>query len=657
MNTTVEARAVQTNRTTASATWPQEAGSSHSASPGELSRGQTPLSPWSLPLGPAEPGRWVPVIPESAPFTPEQRAWLNGFLAGLFSYAPVPAPTSSSAEKQLQPLTILYGSQTGNAERLAKQAVKEAASRGFAATVQELGAYDIARLAQEKNLLIVTSTYGDGEPPDNARAFWQNLVNNPTLRLAGLRYSVCALGDRNYTHFCKFGRDLDAFLEQLGAQRIHARQDCDTDFEEPFRQWLMGAFQALANSDSNFQAEFSIPPAANPRPNGPAIQAQPALRATSVPILWSRKQPFPARLLANHPITSMQASREVRHFAISLEQSGLQYEPGDALGVWPTNDPALVEELLQLLNFNGEEEVPGRDGQPVPLRQALLQHYELNKISDILLQTLKEKCRNLQLPDAASHANEARSATPTQRLHLIDLLQSCSRLPFAPAEFVALLRPLQPRFYSIASSPLLYPAEVHLTVRIVRYELHGRIRKGVCSTYLAERVPPPGAVPVFLHKNPAFRLPPPDRPLIMVGPGTGIAPFRAFLQHRQASGARGQSWLFFGGHSRDTDFFYQDEIHNFLKEGVLTRLDLAWSREQAHKIYVQHRMLEHAKELWHWLEQGAAFYVCGDATRMARDVDAALHQIIQQAGGLSPDNATEYVARMRAEKRYCRDVY
>ena len=599
------------------------------------------------------PARWVPVIPESAPFTPEQRAWLNGFLAGLFSHVPLPDAGTGPAPKPLEPLTILFGSQTGNAENLAKKIAKEAGQRGFAPTVQELGAFDLARLPAERNLLIVTSTYGDGEPPDNARAFWDKIRTDHAPRLEGVRFSLCALGDRNYPKFCQFGKDLDARLEQLGAQRVHPRQDCDVDFEEPFSAWLAGALNALSNAAG---AGPQTAPTTNHAASTAAAGDAPA--PTSSTASWSRRHPFPARLILNRKLTRDGSAKDVRHFVVSIAGSGLRYEPGDALGVRPTNDPELVQKLLHLLHAKGSEEVriPGHPN-PTPLRQALLEHLDITRIPESLLAAVAERTqspelRSLLAPDAADALTRFLAGR-----QIVDLLALLPGPTFTPGEFVACLRPLQPRLYSIASSPLCHPDEVHITVNIVRYTSHGRQRKGVCSSFLADRVTPDTPLPVYIHANPAFRPPPPDTPLIMVGPGTGIAPFRAFLQHRQAIGARGKNWLFFGDQHAATDFLYEDELSRWVKDGLLTRLDLAWSRDQAEKMYVQHRMLEHASELWRWLEEGAAFFVCGDASRMARDVDAALHKVVQIGGGLSPDQATEYIARLRAEKRYCRDVY
>lgn len=615
----------------------------------------------------------VPVLPDSAPFTAEQRAYLNGFLAGLFAWTPVPAAGPAAAPPPLEPLAILFGSQTGNAERLAKQLAKEAGRQGFAPTVHDLAKFEPARLAAERNVLIVTSTYGDGEPPDNARAFWEVLNRDTAPRLEGLRFSVCALGDRSYPKFCQFGKDLDARLERLGATRAHSRQDCDVEFDEAFAQWSAAALSALAHVNGSpalppiqdrsagdavagaplARSGAAAPVALTALP--PARNAQPAPEAG--PVGFSKKQPFPARLLVNRRLSGAGSAKEVRHFEIALTGSGLSYEAGDALGVFPANDPALVEEVLRALGCDGEEAVPGKDGQPVSLRLALRSHFEITRIPQPLLAAVAERSGDARLRRLVSPEANGDLAEFLEGRDILDLLRAHPEAKFSPAEFTSRLRKLQPRLYSIASSPRSHPDQVHLTVGVVRYEAHGRRRGGVCSTFLADRVGPDTPVPVFVHTNPAFRPPAPDAPLIMVGPGTGIAPFRAFLQERQATGARGRNWLFFGDQHRATDFLYRDEIETFQRDGLLTRLDLAWSRDQAAKQYVQHRMLEHATELWRWLEAGAGFYVCGDARRMAKDVEAALCRVIETAGGKSADAAAAYVKRLKAERRYCRDVY
>ncbi|WP_414662951.1 sulfite reductase subunit alpha [Horticoccus sp. 23ND18S-11] len=581
----------------------------------------------------------VPFVPDSAPFTAEQRAWLNGFLAGLFSRTPAQAAAAVAAPP-LVPLTILFASQTGTSEGLAKRAAKEAGKRGFAATVLDLGQTDAGKLSAEKNVLLITSTYGDGEPPDSAKDIHSAMLAasqapTPAPQLASLRYSVCALGDTNYTQFCKCGADFDLYFEKLGGTRIAPRVDCDLDYEEKFSAWLNAALTAFG-----------------PAPSGAAAPAVPAAgleASTDVATGYSKQNPFPATLLASHNLNAPGSAKQVHHIAFDLADSGLAYEAGDALGVMPHNCPALVADVLATLGCDGEEAVTVPDGTTTSLRRALTEIYDLGKPSADLLAL----CTLVPAGDAASV--QAKAAP----LHVIDALLAAPGVKPAPADFVRALKKIRPRLYSISSSPKAHAGEVHLTVGAVRYELHGRARKGVCSTFLSDRaVPGETRVGVFVHANPSFRPPQNgDTPMIMVGPGTGIAPFRAFLHERKASGAKGRNWLLFGDQRAATDFLYQEELATLQREGVLTRLDTAFSRDQAEKIYVQQRMLEHAAELYAWLEAGAHFYVCGDASRMAKDVDAALHQVVERAGGKSPAQAAAYVQALKGAKRYARDVY
>ncbi len=569
----------------------------------------------------------VPVLPDTAPFTPEQRAWLNGYLAGLFSRGPLDpvarAVAPASTAGALKSLTILFGSQTGTAEGLAKKAAKEAGKRGFAATVLDMAQTDAAKLAAEKNVLLITSTFGEGEPPDNARALLAALTGEDAPSLAALRFAVCGLGDTNYTHFCQCGKDFDACLEKLGAIRVAARVDCDLDYEGPFTQWLDHALTALGSPAAEAAARHDDG-------TGARNKSPPA-----IPQVYSRKNPFAAPVLAVRCLSAAGSAKEVNHIELSLHGSGLAYEAGDALGVYPQNCPVLVADILSALGCDGEEAVVSPDGGSVSLRRALTELYDLGPPPAELL---------------------ALCAVPSV-FHVLDALVAAPAKPAAPA-LVAVLRKLQPRLYSIASSPKAHPGQVHLTVGAVRYAKDGRARKGTCSAFLAERALAAGLAGVFVHSNPSFRPPASgDVPMIMVGPGTGIAPFRAFLEERAATGARGKNWLFFGDQHAASDFLYRDELFARKSSGILTHLDLAFSRDQPEKIYVQHRMQENARELYAWLEAGAHFYVCGDASHMARDVDAALHQVIAAAGSKSPAAATAYVQALKAARRYARDVY
>ena len=540
----------------------------------------------------------VPVIPESAPFTAEQRAWLNGFLAGVLGRgAPVPAPTPAAAT----PLLIGFGSQSGNAESLARRLAREAAGRGFAARAAGLDSLQPADLTAAGRVLIVTSTWGEGDMPDNAVSFWDRLNSNGSSpRLDGVRYGVLALGDRNYGDtFCLAGRRLDERMEQLGAQRAVARVDCDVDFEATASAWSAAAFSALM--DGGGEAAAALPPAAETTNEPPAEPG-------------TRKNPLPAVLVEARRLNGEGSAKDTRHVVFSAP--GLEYRTGDALGIFVRNCPDLVEAVLRDTGLEGSSPVTLPTGETLPLREALTEHFEIRQLAG----------KTAPCSDAAA--------------------------------FVAGLRRLQPRLYSIASSPSAHPGEVHLCVGVVRYEAEGLVHKGVASTYLAERLPVGGEARVYVQRTEHFRLPEaPQIPIIMVGPGTGIAPFRAFLEERAAAGATGGAWLFFGDQHEATDFLYRDELEAHLATGTLTRLSTAFSRDHAAKRYVQHLMLEQAEELWQWLGRGAHFYVCGDASRMAKDVDAALHEIIRTAGGMSTEEAAAMVQELRRTKRYQRDVY
>ncbi len=598
----------------------------------------------------------IPYIPSSAPFTPEQRAWLNGYLAGLFADANLGEPgatsrSQSAPAKPADPLLVLYGSQSGSAEGLAKKFAKEATTKGFAPRVMELNAAAKLDLTQEARAVIITSTWGDGEPPDNATEFWSHISAEAAPKLANLNYSVLALGDKNYSEFCGAGKKLDERLEALGAKRIHPRVDCDLDYEALAKGWMDGVWPALIATSTGSESAASDP---GNSPNGPS----PAADSSTASPTYSRTNPFPARLITNRKLTGVDSGKDTRHFEISFQDSGLTYEVGDALGVIPQNCPALVDEIIRALGCDGEEGVTEPSGKETSLRSALLRNYQITKPGSSLLQLIADKAGDEELKSLLEPSRKADLDKFLYGREVIDVLLRCPTAKFAPKEFVGLLAKLQPRLYSISSSPKAHPGEVHLTIAAVRYESHGRARKGVCSTFLADHVEADTPVPVFVQTSHGFRIPADgSKPIIMIGPGTGIAPFRAFLEERRAIGATGKNWLFFGDQKAACDFLYREQLEAMLAEGSLTRLDTAFSRDQAEKIYVQTRMLEQAAALWRWLEDGAHLYVCGDAKRMAKDVDAALHEIIQNAGGKTADEAKAYVAKLKSDKRYQRDVY
>lgn len=577
----------------------------------------------------------VPFIPENAPFTLAQRAWLNGYLAGIFSTSAPPAePAAPKA-----PLLVLFGSQTGSSERLAKQTAKEAAQRGFAARAVCMEKYTEIAWETEPNLLVITSTYGDGDPPDNAQAFWAWLSAENAPRLEHTQFSVLALGDTNYPDFCAFGKKCDARLAELGAKRFAERRECDVDYETTAREWIDTVFAALA--------------AASPVALTSAAPSSEA--AVKMDAAFSKSNPFPARLLKNRNLCGAGSGKEVRHVELSIE--GMAYEVGDALGVWATNCPRVVDRLLAALGCDGEEGVQVIGHAEMPLRLALTKHLDATKPSNELLAAVAGRSGTGELSALLASDRKDDLRKWLWGREVSDVL-ALAAMPLTPDELLPLLRKLAPRLYSISSSPRAHAGEVHLTVGIVRYESHGIARGGVASTFLADRAGDQTPIPVFVQPSHGFNLPADRaRPIIMIGPGTGIAPFRAFLEERRVTGATGKNWLFFGDQRAATDFLYGDQLTEYVRDGHLARLDLAFSRDQAEKIYVQHRMIEFAGDLFRWLEDGAHFYVCGDASRMAKDVDAALHRIIVEAGGRSADEAAAYVARLKSEKRYQRDVY
>ncbi|HYF33778.1 MAG TPA: flavodoxin domain-containing protein, partial [Prosthecobacter sp.] len=524
-------------------------------------------------------------------------------------------------------------------EKLADQTAKEAKKRGFAPTVRNMADITPADLAKVENLLIIVSTWGDGDPPETASSFYKTFMAE-TLSLPKLRYSVCGLGDTSYEQFCKMGKDFDAKLETFGAQRIHARQDCDVDFEKPYRSWLDAALTAFG-------------PAA-PAVDTPAFAFVPAAAAVE----YDKSRPFHAELKERVLLNGKGTAKETWHYEFSLDGSGLAYEPGDALGIVPTNDPEEVQYLLKVTKHTGDEEVNVTDIGTKPLQAALREDFDITALTRPILVKLQALTKSKKL--AVLLADDAKDKLKDYLWgrSIADAITDFAPKGLSTADLVSLFRKLPPRLYSIASSPLAHPDEVHLTVASVRYNAHGRNRKGVASTYLADLLQKGDKAPVYVNQNKQFRLPAAaDTPIIMVGPGTGVAPFRAFVEHRAELGRHGKSWLFFGDQRYTYDFLYQTEWQEHLANKSLTRLDVAFSRDQPEKIYVQHKMAERSKDLYAWLREGAHFYVCGDANRMAHDVHEALIGVVSKEGGLSREAAEVYVEDLKKNKRYQRDVY
>lgn len=574
----------------------------------------------------------IPKIPDDAPFSAEQRAWLNDYFAKLV--ADFGSAKGAVAAGPAVPVTVLVGSQTGTSESTAKKLAKAMKKRNLEPNVVNMADYDHDKLATEENVLIITSTYGDGEPPDNAAELHEWLHSDAAPRLDKTRFSVLALGDREYPDFCECGIEFDLRFEALGAERIFPRVDCDVDFDDEYAQWSEGVIDFFA-------------PAAGAVVDNDVEQEDDG---------FTKSNPFPARILRNYNLNAPESEKATHHIEISLEGSDLNYEVGDALGLYPRNDETVVDEIIEATGFKANEIVPNGRGEETTLREALIASYDIRSLNKGFLENWQKNSHSPFLRALVQGGTKEQIDDFCWGRELIDLIiHHPADFPDAE-EFVGALKKLQPRLYSISSSPKAHPGEVHLTVGVVSYDAHDRVRGGVCSTYLAHRVEDtnPG---VYLHANAAFRPPSGDKDLIMVGPGTGIAPFRAFLEEREATEATGRSWLLFGNPHEATDFLYKDELEAMQEKGVLTKLTTAFSRDQEQKVYVQNRMVEHADEMWGWLNGGATFAVCGDASRMAKDVDKALHTIAETAGGLSPEAAVEWVKNLKKEKRYIRDVY
>ncbi|WP_226366632.1 sulfite reductase flavoprotein subunit alpha [Pseudonocardia sp. ICBG162] len=562
-------------------------------------------------------------ISPDAPFTAEQRIWLSGYLAGARSAAAAPV----RKETGMTPVHVLYGTETGNAEYVADLLTERLTEAGVPWELHELDAVGADALAAMSRVVVVCSTYGDGEMPDNADLFRKMITADDAPRLDATSFAVCALGDESYEDFCAAGRLLDTRLAELGATRILERRDCDVMWEDASAQWFPEIVAMLAAA-----------PAATTAPD-PAPEPEPVRRR-------DRPAPVPAVLAHRVRLSGPASDKEIHHHEFDLTGTGLTYAAGDSLTVVPANDPALVEAFLAHLGHDGDAPVGDR-----PLRELLTSAHEIVTPSRDLLDVLAERAADAGLRAAL---RDDRAACLWDR-DLLGLLHA-ARLRLDPEELVGLLRPLQHRAYSISSSPLLFPDRVHLTVAAVRYRCADRAVGGVCSTHLADRLAVGDTAVVALQPNTGFRPPADDVDMIMVGPGTGVAPFRAFLQERAARGARGRNWLLFGDRRSDHDFLYRSELLGWAEDGLLTHLDLAFSRDQAEKVYVQDRMRTHGARLHAWLAGGAHLYVCGDASRMARDVDAALHEILAAHTG-GEDGAAEFVADLKRGKRYLRDVY
>jgi sulfite reductase (NADPH) flavoprotein alpha-component len=589
------------------------------------------------------------MLPEHAPFTsdqrraldslissldPVQRGWLSGFLASCPSAAPVASAPVSAGK-----LVVLYGTESGNSESLADRAVKEAKKRGFQAAMKNMSDVSPADLSKITNLLVIVSTWGDGEPPETAAAFYKEFMTSQ-VALSGVRFAVCALGDTSYEKFCQTGKDIDARLEVLGASRVNPRQDCDLDYEGNFTAWLDDSLKAISPASAAAAAPVAF--------TAPAFNS----------VEYGKKNPFPGETLDSVILNGEGSAKETLHLEFSLASSGLSYEPGDALAILPVNAPDTIKAVLNAAKLTGTEEIEVKNVGRKLLADALREDFDITALSRNVLTKLADASGSATLRELLSEDAKDRLKEFNNGREIVDAIEQFAPSGLSAEALAGIFRKLPPRLYSIASSPLAHPDEVHLTVAAVRYNTHGRPRKGVCSTFLADLVKSGDTVPLFIQPNKNFRLPADgSTPVIMVGPGTGVAPFRAFIEHRAALGSQGKNWLFFGDQRYTYDFLYQLEWQDHLQNGTLSRLDVAFSRDQPEKVYVQDRMIEQGKDLYEWLEEGAHFYVCGDANRMASDVHEALITIVQNQGAKSREAAEAYVEDLKKTKRYQRDVY
>lgn len=578
--------------------------------------------------------------------TDQQKIWLTGYLSAQAalagSEAVTPAPSAAaSAQPVKKDVTVLYGSQTGNSEGLAKKTAQHLEEKGFQVTLSSMSDFKPNNLKKINNLLVIVSTHGEGDPPDNALSFHEYVHGRRAPKLDHLSFSVLSLGDSSYEFFCQTGKEFDERFEELGGTRLFDRVDCDLDYDEPFSEWLQGVASSLSEGEA-----VSLPQE-SAGANNQAVSE------------YSRTNPFYAEVLENINLNGRGSNKETRHLELSLEGSGLVYEPGDSLGIYPTNDPALVDELIQTCGWNAEESVTvHKNGDTLPLKDALTSHFEITVLTKPLLQKIAELTKSESLHALLEEGNEEKLKEYIAGRDLVDAARDFGPFDGTAADFTSILRKIPARLYSIASSLKANDEEVHLTIGAVRYDAHGRERQGVCSILCAERLQPGDTLPVYIQHNQNFKLPQdPDVPIIMVGPGTGIAPFRSFMQEREEMGANGKSWLFFGDQHFVTDFLYQTEWQKWLKDGVLTKMDVAFSRDTEEKVYVQHQMKKQSKELFDWLEQGAYVYICGDEKHMAHDVHNTLLSIIQEEGAMSKEKAESYLANLQQQKRYQRDVY
>lgn len=592
--------------------------------------------------------------------TPEQKVWLSGYLVANQQLTSGTSDTQGSQigavskdtetmlqqnEPAIQPekraITLLYGSETGNAQGLAEIFEERLSNIGHNVTLKAMDEFKPKNLKNVEDLFIITSTQGEGDPPDNAAELHEFIHGRKAPKLEGVRFSVLALGDQTYEFFCQTGKDFDKKLEELGAERLYERVDCDVDYEEDAEKWMANVINTIDSAPEGTQSEQVV---------SESIKSAKEKK-------YSKANPYQAEVLENINLNGRGSNKETRHIEFLLDNFGEEYEVGDCLVVLPQNDPALVELLISTLGWDPGDQIQiSEDGDTISLEEALTSYFEITKLTRPLLQNAAAYFDNEALEDKVQDSEWIQNYIEGR--DFIDLLNDFPPEELEPEDLYQILRKLPPREYSISSSYQSLPDEVHITVGAVRYNTHGRDRSGVCSVQFAERIQPGDTVPIYLKRNPNFKFPKDgDTPVIMIGPGTGIAPFRAHMQEREEYGYKGNTWLFFGDQHFTTDFLYQTEWQEWLKDGVLEKMNVAFSRDTDQKVYVQHRIAEHSKEFNEWLEKGASIYICGDEKNMAKDVHQAIRNVLVKEQNLTEEDAESYLKQMKKDKRYQRDVY
>lgn len=592
--------------------------------------------------------------------TPEQKVWLSGYLVANQQLTSGTSKTQGSQigavskdtetmlqqnEPTIQPekraITLLYGSETGNAQGLAEIFEERLSNIGHNITLKAMDEFKPKNLKNVEDLFIITSTQGEGDPPDNAAELHEFIHGRKAPKLEGVRFSVLALGDQTYEFFCQTGRDFDKKLEELGAERLYERVDCDVDYEEDAEKWMANVINTIDSAPEGTQSEQVV---------SESIKSAKEKK-------YSKANPYQAEVLENINLNGRGSNKETRHIEFLLDNFGEEYEVGDCLVVLPQNDPALVELLMSTLGWDPGHQIQiSEDGDTISLEEALTSYFEITKLTKPLLQNAAAYFDNEALEDKVQDSEWIQNYIEGR--DFIDLLNDFPPEELEPEDLYQILRKLPPREYSISSSYQSLPDEVHITVGAVRYNTHGRDRSGVCSVQFAERIQPGDTVPIYLKRNPNFKFPKDgDTPVIMIGPGTGIAPFRAHMQEREEYGYKGNTWLFFGDQHFTTDFLYQTEWQEWLKDGVLEKMNVAFSRDTDQKVYVQHRIAEYSKEFNEWIEKGASIYICGDEKNMAKDVHQAIRNVLVKEQNLTEEDAESYLKQMKKDKRYQRDVY